>query len=87
MNAIGGKIEDHAPDFIRFRKPSSPRRKSEATDGTLRPIRVAIWGSVQPWQCFKTTTSRIRSGSSAGCDRASAKDFHGIRAVFTRGVA
>ena len=23
----------------------------------------------------------------AGCDRASAKDFHEIRAVFTRGVA
>ena len=24
---------------------------------------------------------------SVGCDRASAKDFHEIRAVFTRGVA
>ena len=26
-------------------------------------------------------------GVSKGCDRASAKDFHEIRAVFTRGVA
>ena len=25
--------------------------------------------------------------SGEGCDRASAKDFHEIRAVFTRGVA
>ena len=32
--------------------------------------------------------STIRQADSRdGCDRASAKDFHEIRAVFTRGVA
>jgi len=31
--------------------------------------------------------SQPRVVVSGGCDRASAKDFHEIRAVFTRGVA
>jgi len=29
----------------------------------------------------------LRQLSRSGCDRASAKDFHEIRAVFTRGMA
>ena len=41
------------------------RRSSEATAGTLRSIRSAICWRVQPWQCFRTTTSRIGSGRSA----------------------
>ena len=30
---------------------------------------------------------QVVNRGSNGCDRASAKDFHEIRAVFTRGVA
>ena len=48
-----GVVTGHSLDFSRFRNSSSPRRNSEATDGTLRPIRSAICGSVQPWQCFE----------------------------------
>ena len=48
-----GVVTGHSLVFNRFRSSSSPRRNSEATDGTLRPIRSAICGSVQPWQCFK----------------------------------
>jgi len=32
-------------------------------------------------------TARELASPPFGCDRASAKDFHEIRAVFTRGVA
>jgi|GEM_PF-3945709 len=35
----------------------------------------------------KNPTDRGKKGTKKGCDRASAKDFHEIRAVFTRGVA
>jgi DNA repair ATPase RecN len=37
---------------------------------------IAWWALTGDW-----------AGLPAGCDRASAKDFHEIRAVFTRGVA
>jgi len=35
----------------------------------------------------RTLSVKALKGVLAGCDRASAKDFHEIRAVFTRGVA
>src|SRR5262249_52776277 len=49
----------------RRRKSSSPRRSSDATAGTVRPMWSAIRWRVQPRRCFSTTTSRCGSGKAA----------------------
>jgi len=48
-----------------------------------RRCALPIGSSVRPKPANRT---EVDAGSH-GCDRASAKDFHEIRAVFTRGVA
>ena len=54
---------------------------------------VALWLEVSVfWMGFDAPHYAFRRFLSPrliekGCDRASAKDFHEIRAVFTRGVA
>ena len=55
---------------------------------SLRPLFVPPAPDAEPWinrELVGGISSRLARWK--GCGRASAKDFHEIRAVFTRGVA
>jgi len=50
-------------------------------------IRTPVCPSIETClECLQVLHQRLQAALE-GCDRASAKDFHEIRAVFTRGVA
>ena len=68
----------------RFRMRTT--RSQEQSLNRLAGARRWVWNwALARWkETYQTTGKSI---SLKGCDRASAKDFHEIRAVFTRGVA
>jgi aryl-alcohol dehydrogenase-like predicted oxidoreductase len=73
---------------------NSGLRVSELCLGTMTFGEDWGWGSSKE-ESRKVYDAFLEAGSNfidtanvyTGCDRASAKDFHEIRAVFTRGVA
>ena len=68
---------------------SLPSPVPEPAPPPERPSREARLASIPAPKTLVTHLDQFVIGQdiAKGCDRASAKDFHEIRAVFTRGVA
>src|SRR5208337_410232 len=73
--------------------PAIPRRsgwlsRRKVTSRTINNVCInLLYHGILPLGWHRRSLVDELQGLQDGCDRASAKDFHEIRAVFTRGVA
>ena len=73
-------MQNHRSATLLNTSRSSSDDLPEYVEAAAREIYTAL-------STFLRSPTIINPVSGEGCDRASAKDFHEIRAVFTRGVA
>ena len=93
---LQSKTREGAKVKKRYHKPATPRDRLLAHGSVSTAAKEALraeFAELDPLEILhqirecQSALVALNSGNLGGCDRASAKDFHEIWAVFTRGVA